>query len=85
MTFIKIDMNLITKCNPRDKCKFPSFSSQQLVKQLQLVNIVFDVFVRCVFFLFSLKIEVEKTQSVIYLRVMIQVFRKRVHCISQQL
>lgn len=28
MTFIKIDMNLITKCNPRDKCKFPSFSSQ---------------------------------------------------------
>ena len=28
MTFIKIDMNLITKCNPRDKRKFPSFSSQ---------------------------------------------------------
>ena len=28
MTFIKIDMNLIAKCNPRDKCKFPSFSSQ---------------------------------------------------------
>lgn len=28
MTYIKIDMNLITKCNPRDKCKFPSFSSQ---------------------------------------------------------
>ena len=28
ITFIKIDMNLITKCNPRDKRKFPSFSSQ---------------------------------------------------------
>ena len=56
-----------------------------MVKQLQLLNIVFEVFVRCVFFLFSLKIEVEKTQSVIYLRVMIQVFTKRVHCISQQL
>ena len=48
-----------------------------MVKQLQLLNIVFDVFVRCVFFLFSLKIQVEKTQSIIYLRVMIQVFRKK--------
>ena len=28
MTLIEIDMNLITKCNPRDKCKFFSFSSQ---------------------------------------------------------
>ena len=27
MTFIKIDMNLITMCNPRDKCKFPLFST----------------------------------------------------------